>query len=174
MAVLVFTFLGCSSDDSDIDLLNECPEGYMGTNCDIKKTPSKIKITKIVLKSYPLFKPNGSNWDGWLDNTESEPDVLIIFGKNGNLLYTSNVYYDAIGQDLTFNISPPIEITNVFSSCTIGILDYDNNNLSESEIMGGGDFFIYDTNDEGFPAVFNITDLDQLVSVDFHLTYEFF
>ncbi|WP_417354714.1 hypothetical protein [Flavobacterium sp.] len=175
MAALIFTFLGCSSDDSDIDLLNECPEGYMGANCDVKKTPSKIKVTKIVLKEFPHLKPDGSNWDSWLDSTGSEPDIIIVLWKNSQPIYVSDVSYDVSNNtDITLNIFPPLEIIEPNIQYTLGILDYDNGNVEDSEVMAGGNFLIYDSEDNGFPSIRNITSVEQLISIDFHLKYEFF
>ena len=78
---------------------------------------------------------NGVNWDV----LNSNPELYIKLGANGNSLYTSNYYDNALSYgSYTFDI-PNVQL-NPNGNITIWFYDYDS--TSQDDYMGGVEFDI--------------------------------
>ena len=161
---------GCSSDDSGSDPIT-CPQGYVGPNCETQITPSKIRVTKIRLKYFPIL--NGtSSWD-----FDSAPDIFVRFGHgngtdNTTLLYESGYYEDVLSDGTTtFDFTPinPIVIDNPFDTYVIILGDYDS--VSLYDFMGGFTFVPYSSTNQ-FPESITVSDLSIPLSFELMLSYE--
>lgn len=182
---VIVAFLGCSSDSptpctpivcknagvSTPDCGCNCPDGYTGSDCSVKKTPSKILVTKIQVKKFP--NTNGStNWD-----TSDAPDIFIRLGKGSTppieLLFQSNVITNVLSDGITiYEFTPPIniEIINLASTHTIALYDYDS--ISYDDLMGG---FTFTPNNfiDGFPTSIKLQDTSKPLSFEIFVTYIF-
>jgi hypothetical protein len=151
----------------------DCPQGFTGTNCTQQIPPSKISITKIVVKTFPNFKPDGSNWDSF--TTASLPEIFpVISTITGEAVYFSPIYYDnAVSTSLTtyeFIISPSVSITNLNQGFVLGLWDYDGSN-SNPELMSTANFNIY-SNSGGFPNIITVNQPLTGFSADVYVNYE--
>lgn len=163
----VLSITGCSSDDSS----PTCPNGYQGPNCDAKITPSKIKINKVVIRSFPIITNDLKNWDNGEDTSGSLPDIFFILSNLPQVLKTSDFVIDAeIGSDPTYVMSPPVEINNVLSEYQFGLYDYDGGSIADSQNMAVGTVKFYNPDALTFPEIYTVS--GQGLIVDFHLTYE--
>jgi hypothetical protein len=167
MLILAMLLFSCSSDSE-----SGCPQGFTGNNCSTQITPSKILITKIVVKSFPNLKPNNSYWD---DIPNEYADIFpVISTMSGDVVYFSNVYYNnAFGSNLTpytFNLTPNIEITNFQQNYVLGIWDFDGNN-SNPELMSSISFSIY-SQTGGFPPKITISQPANGFEAEVYLTYK--
>lgn len=161
------SLLGCSSDDS-----GDCPQGLTGSNCNTKITPSKMTITKIVIKNYPLLKESFEFWDTGEDTSESEPDILVALSFGNETLYNNEYALDADGSEISFTINPPLELADIDEDIVgIAILDYDGT-IENSEVMAGGLFQLYSSQGTDFPSVITLTDPSQPFIADIHVAYE--
>lgn len=168
--VMFFAFLGCSSDD-DSDSTPTCPAGYTGSSCQIQLTPTKIKITKVVIKTFPLLNPDGDTWDNGEDTSGSNPDLFFVLSKiPGGGFYVENNYNIDSFLDDTFVMSTPIQITDINATFSLDLWDYDGGAVADSEFIETVYFTIYNDGD-GFPASVVTTTSGNLV-VEFFLTYE--
>ncbi len=169
-AMLFTAFLLLSSCSSDSE--ETCPQGFTGNNCSTQITPSKILITKIVVKSFPNLKPNNSYWD---DVPNEYADIFpVISTANGEVVYFSNVYYNnAFGSELTpytFELNPNVQITNFQQNYVLGIWDYDGNS-SNPELMSSVSFPIY-SQTGGFPAKINVSQPANGLVAEVYLSYQ--
>lgn len=161
---------GCSSDDSKYEVLPvECPDGFTGTDCSIKKTPKKIWITSVDLVSYPMFNNNSDAWDWDEFGVNENPDVFFSIYSNGSYIYTSDSFYrDATGETLSFQTQLFTENTNL--AIVIELRDYDEA-TNEYEIMSNTlPFFIYDPEQNYFPE--SILSQNGSTAVRVNLQYE--
>jgi hypothetical protein len=186
--LLLLTFSSCSSDSDSlctpIPCLNggvsnsncgcDCPQGYTGINCANQIQPTKIKITKIRVTSFPNLKPNGSNWDA-LPPGFSNPDIIPVLSSNSGatILFIGTEISDAVsnGNDI-FDFIPntPLIITSPLSQ--YGLTLYDKDDISPTlEFMGGWDFYIYNSN-LGFPTTLSIGTGNNNVKFQLTLSYE--
>lgn len=186
LAVITISFYGCSSDeskDSDCPILNcqnegvfencscNCPEGYVGTNCEVQLTPIKVLITKITVKSFPN-QDAGSNWD-----FSSLPDIYVSIENSSNILYSSNEFYqDAIsnGSNLfQFNINPAFAISNVSQPYYISLWDYDLEDApaSSDDFMAIAAFYPYDPS-RGLPDKITVSNIPSQFLLELSLSYQ--
>lgn len=175
LLMMSVTFFNCSSD-SDSSTTNPvpCPQGYTGTNCATQITPSKIKITKIRVTSFPNSKPSGFAWDA-LPPGFSNPDIIPVLSSNSGttILFLGTEISDAVsnGNDI-FDFIPttPIIINSPLSQ--YGLTLYDKDDVSPTlEFMGGWDFLIYNSTNN-FPTVLHVGTGSNNVKFDLYLTYE--
>lgn len=169
------TFSGCSSDsDSSTSTPTPCPQGYNGTNCNTQITPSKIKITKIRVTSFPNSKPSGFPWDA-LPPGFSNPDIIPVLSSNSGtiILFQGTEVSDAIsnGNDI-FDFIPttPIIINSPLSQ--YGLTLFDKDDVSPTlEPMGGWNFYPYNSTNN-FPSILHVGTGTNAVKFDLYLTYE--
>lgn len=166
------TFFSCSSDSNSPTPV-PCSQGYTGINCSTQIQPSKIKITKIRVTSFPNLTPGGNNWDAFAAPGWENPDIFpVLFTDNGTIgLYSglpkSDVYSN--GNDVyDFIPASPIVITDVTKQLTLNLYDEDNGSI---EFMGGWNFYPYSSTG-GFPTLLNIGFGSGTVKYQLTLTYE--
>ncbi len=180
--MIAIVFLGCSSDSSDdcqsITCLNggisnsdcgcDCPQGYTGSNCNIQIQPTTIKITKILIKSFP-YTNNGIGWDSVIGNNANEADLLIrLFNSNGQPFNVGNSYFENASNAFSylFTMPSPIIINNANELLSLEIYDYDY--PDSDDFIKKTFFYVYNVNG-GFPTIKTITDGN--VMFDVYLEY---
>ena len=100
---------------------------------NIKQKPTKMKITKVILRKYPQMDSNGENWDYM-----SGPDIFFKITCGSSTLVTSGKHKDATYNDLpiTYTNNLPITIDASFDKqCEIDFYDYDD--YDPNDWMGG-------------------------------------
>lgn len=183
--LISISILGCSSDDSspsecpELTCFNggifqdcgcNCPEGYLGTNCETQITPSKVLITNIRVKSFPN-QDMGSNWD-----FNGLPDIYTDIENQSGTLYSSETYFiDAISNGVNyfdFTISPAFGIANVTLPHYITLWDYDLEDIpsSDDDYMAITAFYPYEAS-RGFPTTLILSSNPQF-QVELSLSYE--
>jgi hypothetical protein len=171
LALAMFMIMGCSSDS---DSEPTCPQGFTGSDCMTKITPSKIMINKVVIRAFPNLTPPGALWDTNEDTSEDWPDLMFIIKQGNTPIYitpSSSIAVDVQpSQQVTFNISPALEITEPLDAYGIELADYDGS-LESSDLMVNYFFGIYDPTTNSFPDHVTITDAAQLFQADFYMTY---
>jgi hypothetical protein len=161
--LVVFTFAGCSDDDSNpcdnVECANggecvkgdcNCTKGYEGMECKQEKTPRSMQITEVRISDFPLQTSDGEAWD----IASSFPDVYFVMGINNRNIVSTNYVEEAGNQTLTFNSGFPVNINNPTSQYTLGILDYDS--TSDDDAMDGANFTPYKKGN-GFPSTISMT-----------------
>lgn len=163
-------FFGCSSEDtSDVS----CPDGFTGQFCQTKLTPTKIKITKVVVRSWPLLYNNSQPWDNGEDGSDIYPDVFIAIGYAPNtILSLSDYVIDAheTSGNLIYTFNQPLELPNIYYNYSLGLFDYDGGN--EYEFMNEQIFNVYKSSDLNFPEYVTVNNVSQYLIADVYLSYE--
>lgn len=187
LSLLLIFIVSCSKDDSNdactpINCLNggtqtvncgcDCPDGYSGTDCSQELTPSKVIITKAIVKSFPNTESDGTNWDFNLIVEEQLADIYItIENSSFNILFDSPTYYLNVlsGEGEFFEFDVNLEITDVESSHLISVWDYDPS--SDDDFMATAGFFPYENNN-GFPNTLTVLSQTSNLLVDLELSYQ--
>jgi hypothetical protein len=187
--ICLIPFLNCSSNSdaencSTIVCQNggtfsncecNCPQGYSGVNCSNQVTPSRISITKVIVKSFPNTDLSGGFWDPTIPTADDGlPDIYITFQNSDlNVIYDSPTFFgNAISDGSTFyefTLNPPLVITNYSNPYLVSIWDYDVNNADD--FMTSEGFFIYNSTG-GFPETLTVLDTSEPILVDITLTYQ--
>lgn len=119
----------------------ECPPGFYGSQCQFEMTPTYMRITGVILKSWPGGKPNGSVWDiptGPIGAAGLLPDIYFQFLKNGASVGTTSYHTNCTGADAPFVYSGFSYTFPVSAEVTVKIWDFDGDQGSEE--MAGGKF----------------------------------
>jgi hypothetical protein len=129
-----------------------CPEGYTGSNCGIALTPNSMTITKIDILDYPVVNSSGGGWDL---TTGADPYITMSLGTSSDSDDNITGYVENVtGNPYSLTLSSPQTISNLGSSWSIGMWDYDTPDADD--FMGGINFT--PTNyDQGFPSSFTLT-----------------
>ena len=183
--VVVMLFVSCSSDSGDtpcvpISCLNggtstadcgcDCPEGYSGTNCSTVVQPSKVIITKVIVKSFPNTNSNGFLWD-----VTNGADIYIKIKSGATVIYDHpSVFSNSLGGsnlNYQFSLNPNLQITNVNSPHIVSLWDYDlgDNPSNPDANMASAAFFPF--NGTSFPSVVTVTDPTSPTTFDIYLSY---
>lgn len=188
LSILTATYLGCSSDsESDdcetitclndgtfVDCECQCLQGYTGNNCSTQVTPSKVTISKAIVKVFPNTG-NGEFWDLSIpEAVDALPDIYITFQNSDlDVIYDSPTFYEnAISGEGTFfefTITPNIQLTTFDDPFLVNIWDYDT--TSEDDFMTSFGFFAY-TSDNNFPEVITVVSQSNEILVDLEVSYE--
>lgn len=184
--LLALNFSGCSSDSSEtpctpIACLNngvsnsdcgcDCPVGYSGTNCGTIVTPSKVIITKVVVKAFPNLNDSGFLWDG-----TNDADIYIKFNNGTTDVYDHPTYLsNTTGGTILnyqFTLSPNLQITNVNSLMFVELWDYDLGDIpaNADDFMVSAPFLPFNGN--SFPSVLTVNSLTSQTTFELHLTYQ--
>lgn len=163
-------FLSCSSDDATTI---SCPDGFTGQYCETKLTPSKIKITKVVVRSWPFLYDNSEPWDNGEDGSDIYPDVFIAVGYAPNTILSLSDYvidaYETSG-DLIYTFNQPLELPNIYFNYSLGLFDYDGGD--EYEFMTEQTFNVYRDSDLYFPEYITVSKISEYLVADIYLSYE--
>jgi hypothetical protein len=184
--LLGLTFFGCSSDSSDdsctpIVCLNngvsnsncgcDCPQGYSGANCGTIVQPTRITITKVVVKSFSNTNSQGFLWDG-----TNDADIYIKVNSGSNVIYDHPTFIqNALGGsnlNYQFTLNPNLQITNVNSPLIVSLWDYDLGDVPSNadDNMASAAFFPFNGN--SFPPTITITDPTSPTTFEIHLSYQ--
>ncbi|MBP9848502.1 MAG: hypothetical protein KBC58_03610 [Flavobacterium sp.] len=185
--LLTLNFLGCSSDSSEtpctpIACLNngvsnsdcgcDCPVGYSGTNCGTIVTPSKVIITKVVVKAFNNLNSGGIGYD-----LANGPDIYIKINSGNTVLYDHpNIFSNAtsgLDTNYQFVLTPnSLEITNVNSPLVVSLWDYDLGDTPSNadDNMASAAFFPF--NGSSFPTSIIITDPTTPTKFEVFLSYQ--
>lgn len=183
---LTLNFLGCSSDSSEspcipISCLNngvsnsdcgcDCPQGYTGTNCGTIIQPSRVTITKIVVKSFSNLNPGGFLWDG-----TNEADIYIKVNNGNSVIYDHPSYLSNVvggsNLNIAFTLSPNLQITSVNSPLIVSLWDYDLGDTPSNpdDNMASASFFPF--NGSSFPSTITVNDPTSPTTFEIHLSYQ--
>jgi hypothetical protein len=126
--------------------------------------PRKIFIDSLVMKRFPINRPNGSAWDNG-----SKPDLYIQLLQGSTVLWsTSPSLMNADTVETLLFINNPIEIPKPENIAVINIYDDDGNNTDE--YMAGVIFTVY-KEDNQYPVL--MTAENSLVEFTFRISYQF-
>ena len=185
LLIVSILITSCSSDDSvddsclPITCLNggvqtvdcgcACLEGYSGSNCSNKMTPTSVRITKIQVKKFP----DTNNGDWWDTFPNSDADIyLILEDTEDNVIYNSLPYgyEDASGLNVTYDFVPetPIFISDVLGVHNIFLYDYDP---VSDDLVSFLVFIPYDSSIQGFPTIITKTNPNNTFECDITLEY---
>lgn len=182
--LLVFFLFGCSSDSTTpcvpISCLNggtstadcgcDCPQGYSGTNCSTVVQPSKVIITKVVVKSFPNTNSQSFLWD-----VTNDADIYIKINSGATVIYNHPSFFsNALGGsnlNYQFSLNPNLQITNVNSPLIFSLWDYDIGDIPSNadDNMASAAFLPF--NGTSFPSVVTVT--DPTSPTTFELTLEY-
>lgn len=185
LALIVITFLSCSKKDDDsnknsdpcagIVCLNggtcvngecDCPDGYSGPACGDQVTPTKIKITKVVVTRFPATDTGGAGWD-----LTSGPDIYILIIKGSTLIWENQSFFiEDANPSLEYSFTPStnVYLYNPFDIFSVYLYDYDD--FDADDVMGGFYFTPYSSTNN-FP---NMITVDGGGSVAFDLYFAYF
>jgi hypothetical protein len=124
----------CERGGTCIDGNCDCPPAFTGPTCNIPKPARYCKLLGIEVLSYPLRRPNGSNWD----SDGSRPDVGIQIYVNDNLIMGTNYVVNATFGAALQPSNQHYQI-NVGDLVKLEVVDVEEN-LSY-EVMGSYSFF---------------------------------
>ena len=98
MILATVLFAGCSTEDNP--LVPADPGNGGGDPVEIN-TPKYLKLTSIILTSFPLTKPNGDKWDYHVfsNSPTRRPDIYVKLSKSGS---SSHVYKSKTMMDAQF------------------------------------------------------------------------
>lgn len=184
--LLGFTLFSCSSDSSDdsctpIACLNngvsnsncgcDCPQGYSGANCGTIVQPTRITITKVVVKSFSNTDSQGFLWD-----VINDADIYIKINSGSNVIYEHPTYFQNAsgGSNLNyqFTLSPNLQITNVNSPLIVSLWDYDLGDVPPNADDNIGIALFFPFNGNSFPPTITITDTISPTTFEIHLSYQ--
>lgn len=122
----------------------DCPSGWTGLRCSKQVTPTKVRISKILITRFPQYD-NGSSWD-----IGSGPEVYIEITKEKEKVHEQPTVFENAESGKTYLYEPTsfIDLTDPTARYTISLYDYDD--LSADDWMGGVLFYPYSSTG-GFP-----------------------
>ncbi len=176
-AFILLLFLSCEKSDpcDGVQCQNggvcvsgncDCPPGYEGKLCQLESTPVSMIIRTVQILNFPQADATGSGWDV-LDG----PDVYLQIKDAGQVIYTSNTFYeDAISGKNQF-FSPQLSIFFPTRPLTFQVWDYDDG-LTNADFMGGIEGPIYRAG-EKFPTAFTVQCIGCTVSFEVTVSYYF-
>ena len=112
-------------------------------SCGNKKILTSTQLNMIRLEYVPSSQPNNNGWDvlGGL------PDVQMRISHNKNILYTSEVNYDATSVNTYFfKRDTPFLMEDMNAEYRVDLYDFDD--FSDAEWMGGFTFKPKDYKDQ--------------------------
>lgn len=141
-----------------------CPDGYTGSACEDQVTPTKIRITKIVVTKFPATSGSGAGWD-----LTSGPDIFPEIKKGSTIIWSSSTFSQNANPSLDYEFipAPQIDINYPNDQYTISLFDYDD--LDPNDFMGGIYFTPYSSSND-FPSTL-IIDGGGDVAFTIYVTY---
>ena len=141
----------------------DCPEGFMGTYCETRAIPDKMRITSLTLTRFPVTKHNVT-WDEF-----SGPDIFFrIYEGSRPVAQPLHLYEDASAFNTYQFFIGLIEIENITNTFSIKLLDYDGRDTKE-DLMGEIEFIPFNP-EKGYPETII---LDDDGPVAFEMTVEY-
>ena len=141
-----------------------CPQGYSGPSCATLVTPSKVRISKVKITSFPQYD-SGANWD-----LGDGPDIYVQIAQGSSIVHEQpGLFEDAsVTTDYLYTPSSVIDLTDPTAQYVVRLYDYDDG-ITTDDFMGGISFYPYSST-RGFPTTLN---LDAGSGVTFELTVSY-
>lgn len=132
-----------------------------------KKTPSKIRISKIEILNFPATDASGGGWD-----LTSGADLYpVITNAAGTIIWSPTTYFtDAVaGSTYSWDVLPNLDI-DATAQYVVRMYDFDTPDPDDD--MGGlvGNIF---TMGQGFPTTLNFNAADGSKKFRFTVSYVF-
>lgn len=149
----------------------DCPQGFGGANCGNIITPSKIIITKVIVKSF-----NNLNNSGVGHDLANGPDIYIQINSGSTIIYDHPSFFSnataGLNTNYEFVLNPNLQITNVNSPLIVSLWDYDLGDTPSNadDNMGIGGFFPF--NGTSFPNSIIVTDTNTPTQFEIFFTYQ--
>lgn len=149
----------------------DCPQGFGGTNCGTIITPSKVIISKVIVKSF-----NNLNNSGVGHDLANGPDIYIKINSGSSVIYDHPTFFSnataGLNTNYEFILSPTLQITNVNAPLVISLWDYDLGDTPSSadDNMGIAGFFPF--NGTSFPNSIVVTDTNTPTQFEIFFTYQ--
>lgn len=186
--VIALFAMSCSKDGSDgatpctpIVCLNngvsnancgcDCPSGYGGANCGTFITPSKITISKVIVKSF-----NNLNASGIGHDLTNGADIYIKINSGNTVIYDHPSLFsnatDGSNTNYVFTLNPILQIVNVNSPLVISLWDYDLGDTpsNSDDNMASAVFIPFAGN--SFPSSILVTDPSTATKFEVFFTYQ--
>jgi hypothetical protein len=182
----LFVIIGCNKDENEnpntpdpcegVTCLNDgecangecnCPEGFGGSDCSVVQTPTTMRITKIVVQSFPPTAENGGGWD---TNSGADLFPVVIYGSFALYNFEDNEIVNASPSGSnTFVPTAPIEINFPDEANIVRLYDKDgfandDDYISGIEYTPFLEFLL-------FPEVRTL-EVENTI-IDIHFTYQF-
>lgn len=144
LLLFVLAVMGCTKE-------NDCPAGYMGSDCTQQITPTSMRVTNIRILNFPATDSNGAGWD-----LTSGADLFVKFSLDNTILYTHDEFYQNAISGVSYDFKPTINlnIDRPTNRYVLGLFDYDDG-LTEDDVIGAVSFTPYQDGN-GFPPVIDI------------------
>lgn len=148
-----------------------CPQGFGGTNCGTILTPSKVIITKVVVKAFDNLNTSGIGHD-----FTSGPDIYIKINSGSTVIYDHQSFFSnalsGLDTNYQFILDPIVQITNVNTPLIISLWDYDLGDTpsNQDDNMASGAFLPF--NGSNFPSSIFVTDPSTATRFQVFLTYQ--
>jgi hypothetical protein len=158
---------GISNDNCGCD----CPQGYVGSNCSTVVTPSKVIVTKVVVKSFDNLNSNGIGHDLF-----NGADIYIKINVGNQVLYDHSTFFpNAVGglnTNYIFTVNPNLQTTSVNTPLIVSLWDYDLGDTPSDadDYMASGAFFPFNGNN--FPPSIIVTDPSSGTKFEVFLSYQ--
>jgi hypothetical protein len=158
---------GISNSDCGCD----CPQGFGGVNCGTVLTPSKVIITKVIIKAFDNLNTSGIGHD-----LANGPDIYIKINSGTTVLYDHPTFISnataGLNTNYEFILNPILQVTNVNSPFIISLWDYDLGDTPSNadDNMASAAFFPFNGNN--FPSSIVITDPSTATKFEIYFTYQ--
>lgn len=158
---------GVSNSDCGCD----CPQGYAGSNCSTVVTPSKVIVTKVIVKSFDNLNSNGIGHDFF-----NGADIYIKINVGNQVLYDHPTFISnataGLNTNYEFILSPNLQITSVNTPLIVSLWDYDLGDTPSDadDYMASGAFFPFNGNN--FPPSIIVADPSSGTKFEVFFTYQ--
>lgn len=148
-----------------------CPLGFGGANCGNIITPSKVIITKAIVRSFNNLNNNGVGHD-----LTNGPDIYIKINSGSTVIYDHPTFISnataGLNTNYEFILSPNLQITNVNAPLIVSLWDYDLGDTPSTadDNMASAAFFPFNGN--SFPSSIILTDPSTATKFEIYLTYQ--
>ncbi|MEM1326144.1 MAG: hypothetical protein AAGI23_09335 [Bacteroidota bacterium] len=156
MSLSIATMWGCQRDPCAAILCRnggvctngvcDCPPQFEGGDCNLEKTPVKMRFTSVQLNRFPETTISGAGWDFF-----DAADIYVAIEKDGKELYTTSFVEDLRRQ---YTYVEPFEFDDPTATYSIVVYDYDDG-LTPDDYMGGIIFTPY-IRGERFPRTIEL------------------
>ena len=149
----------------------DCPQGYSGANCGTILNPSKVIITKVVVKAFDNLNTSGIGHD-----LTSAPDIYIKINSGSTVIYDHPTFFSnatsGLDTNYEFILNPIVQITNVNTPLIISLWDYDlaDTPSNQDDNMASGAFLPF--NGSNFPSSIFVSDPTTATRFQVFLSYE--
>ncbi|MCB0567933.1 MAG: hypothetical protein H6573_32215 [Lewinellaceae bacterium] len=113
----------------------DCPEGFTGAYCETELLPKYFRAERVVVSSYPYYRPGGGNWD-----PDGPADLVARIYSNDNPLTSTETVEDAfLNASLEFQHKVRLYVHD-----ELKLQLYDRDSETHGESMGYYTFYLRD------------------------------